>query len=259
MDKKKKYVLKESELREIIQEMVLMELYNPDDYKNMYTKNYPGKVPNVGDAVKGAWNLISGIPNAAVADSFKNAVANGNSDALQWLLDVFGAQKAGTSGPDWVQDWWNSTKLGGTGAGVDYGANADAHQPLNVNFACQHIKANAYARPNSECAKHVRQALNRGGLGLPHGMSAPAAKDYLRVLPANGWDEIPANQAGEPCDVVVIGPCNDSTGTPHPSGHIAMCIGGGVWVSDFVQKSWHGLVGQPPVGTYHFYRYRNRV
>jgi len=259
MGKKKKYVLKESELREIIQEMVLMELYNPDDYKGMYTQNYPGKVPNVGDAVNGVWNLIKGIPGAAVDDSFKERVANSDSDWMQWLLNALGAQKAGTSGPDWVQDWWNSTKLGGTGAGVDFGANADAHQQLNVNYACQYIKSIAKARPGKECAKYVRMALNRGGLGLPHGMSAPSAKDYLRVLPANGWDEISPSEAGQPCDVLVVGPCVDSAGGKHPWGHMAMCIGGGGWVSDYVQRTWHGLTGEPPVGTYHFYRYRNRA
>ena len=259
MGKKKKYVLKESELREIIQEMVLMELYNPDDYKGMYTQNYPGKVPNVGDAANGLWKLISGIPNAIIPDSVKNAVANGNSDALQWILDVLGAQKEGTAGPDFVKNWWNSKWLGGTGAGVDYGENADAHQQLNVNAACQYIKQIAGPKPGRWCARHVRMALNRGGLGLPHGKLAPRAKDYLTILPGNGWDEIPANQAGEPCDVLVVGPCVDSRGGKHPSGHMAMCIGGGVWVSDYVQRTWHGLVGEPPVGTYHFYRYRNRV
>ena len=36
----KKYTIKESELKEIIQEMLLMEVYNPNDYKDMYTSDY---------------------------------------------------------------------------------------------------------------------------------------------------------------------------------------------------------------------------
>lgn len=255
MAKNKKYIIRESELKEIIKEMVLMEVYDPSSFNHLYTKNYTGQAnPNVGSVLSGAWNLIKGIPNAVIPDKWKEAAATGNSDFAQWILDVLGAQKAGTAGADWVKDWWNSTKVGGTGAGVDTGANADAHQPLNVAAACQWLRTNAKPKPSKYCARYVRMALNRGGLGLPHGMPAPWACYYTKILPANGWVPIDASQAGQPCDVVVIDKCPG-----HPKGHIAMCLGNGQWASDFMQKTVHGLRVPPPVGTMHFYRYRNRV
>ena len=64
MEKNKKYLIKESELKEIIREMVLMELYNPDDYAHMHTQNYKGPAPNLGDAGRGVWNMIKDIPGA---------------------------------------------------------------------------------------------------------------------------------------------------------------------------------------------------
>ena len=102
-------------------------------------------------------------------------------------------------------------------------------------------------------------ALNRGGLGVPYGMKADSAKYYINILPANGWEEIPTNQAGEPCDVVVIGPCVDDGGNPHPEGHMAMCLGNGVWASDFIQSTMYGLNGTPPPSAVHVFRYKNRV
>lgn len=264
MSNKGKYIIKESELREILQEIILQELYNPDDYAGMHTKDFyskfNGKVPNAGDLIGNGLKMIAGIPNAIIPDSWKEAAANGKSDIPQWLLDVLGAQKAGTAAADWVPDWWNSKRLGGTGAGVDFGANANAEQPLNVNAACQWLRANTNSKPTHWCAAYVRKALNRGGLGLPHGMPAPSAKYYLNILPANGWDKITREQAGQPCDVVVIDACRSINGrSNYPSGHIAMCLGNGQWASDFMQNTVEGLVNPAPPECIHFFRYRNRV
>lgn len=255
----KKYVLKESELKEIVREMLLSELYNPADYQGLYTQNYKGSVPNVGNYLNAIKGMAGGLANAVIPDSWKDAAANGGRDLPQWLLDVLGAQKAGTSGPDFVPDWWNSKRLGGTGAGLDFGANADAHQTLNVGAACQYIRSIARNTPGRHCAKNVRKALNHGGLGLPHGKPAGSAKNYLTILPENGWTEINQQNAGEPGDVLVVAPCVDSAGSSHPYGHIAMCVGNGVWISDYIQSTVHGLKGTPPRGTMHFYRYNNRV
>ena len=159
----------------------------------------------------------------------------------------------------------NNSFLGGLFGGlyqrpqvVDNSPNANAEQPLNVTAASNWIRANANRPYNKDycgyCARYVRLALNAGGLKVPHGMPAGDAKDYLTVLPSNGWDEIPINQAGQPGDVIVIAP----HGT-HPRGHIAMCAGNGQWFSDYAQNSIHGLRKEPPRGTMHVFRYRNRV
>jgi hypothetical protein len=90
-------------------------------------------------------------------------------------------------------------------------------------------------------------------------MRAPSAKYYNNILPANGWEKISVSQAGEPGDVIVIAPCIDGRGRNHPNGHIAMCLGGGVWASDFIQRTMHGLAGAPPPDKVQVYRYKNRV
>jgi hypothetical protein len=247
----KKYIIKESELKEIAQEM-LMELYNPDDHKDMYTKHYTGSVPNLGDAIKGVVDVIKAAPGVMqdyIPDSVKQNAAQGNigADSLQWLLSLGGATAPGTAGPDRVPDIFHWSKQ-------QNGPNANAEQQLNVNAACTWLRSYAKRKSSGWCARYVRMALNRGGLSLPHGMSAGYAKDYLRILPKNGWDEIPANEAGQPGDVVVVGPY-----PKHQNGHIAMCIGDGQWASDFLQKTMHGMKRTPPASAIHVFRYRNRI
>ena len=252
----KKYLIKESELKEIIQEMLLMELYNPDDYKDMYqkgTSNAP--LPNVGDAIGGLWNIIRGIPAALIPDKFKEQIANGNgsigNDFMQWLMGALGATAAGTAGPDVLP---NFSQISGSGQ------NQDAHEQLNVAAACNWLATHAKAKSTHWCARYVRMALNRGGLGLPYGMPAPSAKYYVNILPKNGWDVIPEQQAGQPCDVVVIDATRSINGkSTYPMGHIAMCIGNGRWASDFLQRTVCGLANPVPPERIHFYRYRNRV
>ena len=252
----KKYLIRESELKEIIQEMLLMELYNPDDYKDMYQKGTSdAPLPNLGDAIGGVWNIVKGIPAALIPDKFKEQVANGNgnlgNDFMQWFMNAIGASAAGTSGADWVPN---------IGQRRGEGQNKDAHEQLNVAAACNWLATNAKAKSTRWCAKYVRIALNRGGLSLPYGMYAPSAKYYVNILPANGWDEIPAAQAGQPCDVIVV----DETWSIrrehyYKDGHIAMCIGNGRWASDFLQGSPSGLKYAVPPERIHFYRYRNRI
>jgi hypothetical protein len=264
MEKNKKYLIKESELKEIIQEMILMELYDPKDYAGMYTKNYTGKIPNAGDALSGAWNMIKGIPNAIIPDEYKNQVANNGpgfwNDLQRRMLDMLGASAAGTAGPDWLP------KLNQIGGKPGTGPNKNAEQQLNVNKAVDWLRNHAYPRYIKEkcghCATYVRTALNAGGLDAPHGMDGLYAKNYIRILPENGWVEISPNQAGELCDVCVIDSCIGGNGKKHPAGHISMCIGNGVWASDFIQNSMVGISGgiKPGQGNVvHVFRYRNRV
>lgn len=251
--KGKKYLIKESELKEIIREMLLMEIYNPGD-TNIHTQYYTGKMPNIGDVLGGAGNIFSGLLGRIIPDGWKERVANGDNDLWQYILGLLGAQKAGTTRADWVPN---------IGQHRGEGSNADASQPLNVNVAVNWLRNHANPRYDKNkcgaCAKYVRMALNRGGLQVPHGMAAPSAKYYLNILPTNGWEEIPVNQAGELGDVVVIDDCVDSNNNRHKYGHIAMCIGNGVWASDFIQKTMHGLAGEPPPSAVHVFRYRNRI
>ena len=249
----KKYILKESELKEIIRDMMLMEIYDPNDYKDMYVDKSLANKPtaNLGDYAGAALKAIRGIPGLIIPDAWKERVANGDNDFAKWLLHALAAEKIGSSvGPDRVPNFgqWNGKTQ-----------NANAEEPLSVSKACNFILRNASARPTNWCARHVRMALNYGGLHAPWGMYAPSAKYYVNILPGNGWDEISPDQAGEPCDIVVIDSCIDSSGKKHGNGHIAMCAGNGKWVSDFVQNTVYGLKGTPPASCVHFYRYRNRV
>lgn len=253
-----KYILKESELRKIIREAVILEVYNPDDFKGLHTAGYKGSVPTLGDSVNALVKLITGLPSAIVPDSMKERAAAGDNKALQWILGLFGAQKAGTAGGDVVPDWHRSKFLGGNGVGT--GKNADAHQQFNVAAACQWLRANANRTTTKWCAKYVRMAMNRGGLDAPFGMNGRSAKNYLNILPANGWDVISPQEAGEPGDVIVINACSSINGkSNYPNGHIAMCIGNGQWASDFIQRTPQGLANPVPQEFIRYFRYRNRV
>lgn len=225
----KKYVIKESELKEIIQEMILLEVYNAADYAGMHTSNYNGKVANLGDYA----NALKGLAQGGFG-ALKNLFGGGENQTGAGFL-------GGLFNNDFAKQ-------------VDSGKNADAHQVLNVADACNWLKQHAHPKTTHYCARYVRQALNAGGLGVPHGMAAPDARYYQRILPSNGWDEIPVNQAGQPCDVVVIGQHQG-----HPLGHIAMCLGNGQWASDFIQKTMHGLTTPPPPEVVHVFRYRNKA
>ena len=240
----KKYVLRESELRDIIREMILMEAYNANDYKTAYTKNWDGKPIQGKDLWNTAKGVISSVPEIFAPGSTEKVMA-GNNPFLRGLYNLLGANGA-AGNPDWI---YNVGQKPGTTP------NADAHEVLDVNRACQWIIANAHPKSTNWCARHVRCALNYGGLGVPHTMGTLAknAAGYLKILPANGWDKIPVSEAGQPGDVCVIAPH-----AGHPAGHISMCVGGGRWISDFTQKTMHGLKVPPPAGTVYVFRYRNR-
>ena len=243
----KKYIIKESELKEIIKEMIILEAaaeYNPDSPNDMHTKYYKGP-SNIRILDRGE-NLFNGIKKG-----LQNFAAGTNSD---FLKTIFGADD--------------------TQAGNGYrGTNFNAQEPLNVAQASRFIRAKAqpyYIQGKcGNCARAVRRALAAGGLkGManwkgPYGMFGGSAKYYINILPANGWTEIGVGQAGQPGDVCVIDECDVITPqgkrSHHEHGHISMCIGNGVWVSDFVQKNMYGLDGTPPPSKVHVFRYNNRV
>ena len=253
----KKYILKESELKEIIQEMVLTELYNPNDYKANFVNGQPAKYMHTKDLLKAVGNVLGKAPGAVIsslAPEWQQKVQDGDNDVLRWLLGALGASPEGSTGPDYVSDLRSLRAFGGPGWGN--GNNYDAHEVFNPQLAVRGIMARAtptYIKGrNGYCARAVRRALQDGGLSCPWGMSARYAKDYVTILKNNGWKEIPVNEAVQPGDVVVVTAFNG-----HPAGHIAMCVGGGRGVSDFVQNSMLGIKGSGPQACIHTFRYTN--
>lgn len=262
MEKEKKtYHIRESELREIVREMIAVEAVRDllsEDHEYLRDPASAGKViPKPYDYLKGVVNVGKGLPRMLIPDSWKEKVANGNggvgNEFMRWLFGVLGASAEGTAGGDYIPNW------GQSGQSQD----PEGKTPFKVAQAVRWMQANAYPRYTKgkcgRCARAVRLALLSGGLHAPWGNYAPSAKYYMSILPANGWDEIPVSQAGEPGDVCVIGACVDSKGRKHPDGHIAMCLGNGVWSSDFIQRNMHGLAGTPPPSVVKVFRYRNRV
>ena len=256
---KKTYHIRESELKGIIREMIAVEAVRDllsEDHEYLRDPASAGKViPKPYDYLKGVVNMAKGIPRTLIPDSRKEKVANGNSEFMKWLFDVLGASAAGTAGGDFIPN------RGQEGMSQD----PDGKTPFNVARAVRWMQVNAYPRyikgKCGRCARAVRLALQAGGLRAPWGnwKLGESAKGYLSILPANGWDRISLTRAGEPGDVCVIDACVDSKGGQHPDGHISMCVGGGRWLSDFVQKDMYGLVGTPPASAVAVFRYRNRV
>ena len=264
-----KYILKESELTELIQKAIIMEAaYNPQDFRYNFPNGQVTSPPELKDIGRAAGQLLKGTAGALIPDAWKERIAQGDNQFLQWLLGSLNANAEGSAAPEFFPSPWDGKWAGGPGYNPkENPRNPDAHEQLSVSRACWWLRSNAHSRYNrflcGRCAEHVRSALNYGGLSVPHDMYAGAAKDYLNILYRNGWDEISLAQAGEPCDVCVIDACTviNSQGRreKHPYGHISMCLGNGVWASDYIQNSMCGLNGTPPQNAVHVYRYRNRV
>ena len=109
--------------------------------------------------------------------------------------------------------------------------------------AIQKLRSIVLKQSNGMCAKHVRIALEAGGLNLDdrpnyacHYGSYLEARGFVGFVP-DSWDQY----TPEPGDVAVMPPYN----TGHPAGHIAMYCGErqGDWLSDFVQKDMWGGPG----------------
>lgn len=250
----KKYTIRESELKEIIREMVLTEIYEPDAYVANFNNGQPPRDFNTYDAVKG---LANGIPN--MWNGLVGKLQGSDYEAAKWVGDVLGPSQNGASGPDWLPNLNTMERNGGPGFGK--GNNYDAHEVFRPQDAVRGLLSRATpqfikGKNGKYCARYVRLAMEDGGLTPPWGMlkAAQNACGYVQILPANGWVEIPQNQAGQPGDVLVI----DSY-TQHPKGHIAMCAGNGKWAADYVHRAGniYGLADTPPANRVHFYRYTN--
>ena len=223
----KKYIIKESELKDIIREMILMEWtaapenrVNPANFKANLMN---GQLPSGGAQPKG----------------------------------VLGARtNTNAKGPDYVPNPGSGKWFGGPGLGK--GNNSDAHEVFYPMAAAQYLRAHATPRyvrgQNGHCAKNVKEALNEGGLTCPWGMFklSGSAKGYIKILFSNGWAQISSSEAGQVGDIVVLDAFQG-----HPHGHIAMCCGSGQWVSDFVQATMYGINGKVPPEVVHVFRYTN--
>ena len=246
----KKYILRESELADLIIGTILLESSATSISRAAYTPSgRDGQRIQIKDLGQVAGGVISSVPELLFPGSTEK-VMNGNNPLLRGLYNLLGANGAAAA-PDFVRN-----VLRGQGRGQ--GQNPDAHQKFDVNRAAAWLQHNAHPRYNKAtcgwCARYVRIAMNNGGLEAPWGMRAGGANDYLSVLPANGWDLIPIGTTPEIGDVCVV-----DAHPGHPRGHIAMYIGSGVWASDFIQRTMHGLATPPPAGKVYLFRYRNRV
>ena len=220
---RKKYYIRESELKEIIREMVLMESYGP--FTGNYINGQREDPMTINRLMKMGGGLLKGIGDEA-------GIHPNGLDPREWI-DVRSQDPEGET-------------------------------PFEVQKAVNYLNGNAFPAydPNTcgKCARAVCQALKAGGLNAPWGnFMRNDAKDYADILPANGWYEINTSFGGEPGDIIVILPCEDTKGGVHPNGHIAMCLGNGQWASDYKQNTPHGLRGNPPLEAVRMFRYRNRV
>lgn len=246
----KKYILRESELADLIIGTILLESSATSISQAAYTPRGRGQNPvQVKDAWKALGGALGSVPEALFPGSTEK-VMSGNNPFLRGIYNMLGATGAAAA-PDFIRNYFR-------GQGAGQGQNPDAHQVFDVNRAAAWLQNNAQPRYNKatcgRCARYVRIAMNYGGLEAPWGMKHGDANDYLNVLPANGWDLIPVGTTPEIGDVCVV-----AAHPGHPSGHIAMYIGRGVWASDFIQSSMHGLRTPPPAGYIHLFRYRNRA
>ena len=101
----------------------------------------------------------------------------------------------------------------------------------HVGKAIAFLNKNASPRPTHWCARHVRMAMEAGGMKTDDRPNA--ACGYIRWLPKIGW--VPFRKRSEedlqPGDI-----CVTDRNSSHKWGHIAMW-NGKQWVSDFVQRS----------------------
>ena len=130
--------------------------------------------------------------------------------------------------------------------------------------AVQHLKDNAQEKSTGKCARHVRQAIEAGGVALDAATRPVSAKDYGPYLEKHGFSEITNTKDYKPQkgDVMVIDGFDDVKdengkvkfkGSSH--GHIQMWDGE-EWVSDFRQgdNSYPGPGYRAAKPTIHVYR-----
>lgn len=264
-----KYILKESELTELIAEMILSEAYDP----NAFTANhFPGEKSTAPTSMK---SVLGGAGKVLTAGW--NGIKDLAGQAGDWFRGGGIQRMLGNDGESHSGDYDHFTKLYGGmymsryGTNIDYskapakcqGRNFDAHEPFNAQAAANYILSHAtkhYVKgQNGYCATGVINGLKAGGLSAPWGMYSNYACFLTAILPSNGWYEIPHSEAGQVGDVMVLDPCTSKNGSKHPMGHTAMCCGNGVWGCDFIHSKGNvaGTASPPPANAMHFFRYKN--
>ena len=114
------------------------------------------------------------------------------------------------------------------------GLGVNNNQVFDVRNAVEYLQGHAKPGSTGYCAKHVREAMQAGGLNVNDRPGYGGG--YAEYLPKKGWREIPNNSRLLPGDVLVTLPFTGSNGVSHKYGHIAMWTGTN-WISDFVQNS----------------------
>jgi hypothetical protein len=95
--------------------------------------------------------------------------------------------------------------------------------------AVHYLQSHARSSSQGNCARYVREAIERGGIVLNR---AASARNYGSSLVGAGFHEV-SSSSPQRGDVVVI-----ESIPRHPDGHTAM-YDGQIWISDFRQL--HGL------------------
>ena len=139
----------------------------------------------------------------------------------------------GTWNGGYVEGWGYTypeiTCTGGYGSNGNYGNSVI----FNVESAINHLTNNAMQTSSGYCARHVRQALEAGGLST--GNRPGSACDYDTYLTTIGFGIVNSyNYIPQVGDIVV----HEAT-DGHSHGHIAM-YNGVCWISDFVQSDMYG-------------------
>ena len=132
---------------------------------------------------------------------------------------------------------------------------------FNVDDAVYFLELNTYMESKHMCAKHVRQALERGGLDTTgHPVNA---YDYTKWLPTNGWTELGVLRSQSAVDEFTKGGLKpgDIAVYKNPTkqmapGHICMWTGHR-WLSDFKQRGLNVYRQFPDA--IHIYRYNNQI
>lgn len=114
---------------------------------------------------------------------------------------------------------------------------------FDVEAATNYLTEHAKSKSTGYCARSIRLALEHGGLNtLNHPISASMYNNYLSSLgfsklAQSGYtgNQLPEGYKPQKGDIIVIGATKK-----HPHGHISM-YNGTQWVSDFKQKTFHGL------------------
>ena len=128
---------------------------------------------------------------------------------------------------------------------------------FDVDAAVNYLVGHANATSTGYCAKHVRQAMQAGGLNVDD------RPGYAEYLPKKGWKQIPLDTKPQPGDTVVVKPFIGKDGKYHKYGHIAMYAGEqgkkygktSGWVSDFIQGTREGYTNGPDKSLVSMWRY----